>query len=120
MNKKLNKLFVTILTILVVTLVASFLKELIDDNYKDGRSPYTSVWIGMAVMVAVYYPMSLFLTKYFSAISRKYLRHYRRISKSNILGLLLGFIVAILVLFGFYAKVWYDLNVLEDFIKIFK
>jgi len=120
MNKKLNNLFVTILTILIVTLIASFLTGLMDESFKDRNSPYTSVWIGMGLMVVVYYPMSAFLNKYFNTISKKYLRQTRKISKSNSVGIIIGFALALAILFIFYAKIWYNLDVLDDIIRSFK
>lgn len=119
MNRKLNKLLVTILTILVVTLIAIYLRKRIDAYFSNGRS-YQSVGVGMALMVAVYYPMTKLMTKYLGPISKSYLSGSKKLAKTNRTGVIIGFLMAIFVLFIFYAKVWYNLDVLKDLLKIFK
>ena len=119
MSKKLNKVFITSLTILVVSLVASFLKTLVDDYFKDDNI-YKSVLIGMGLMVAVYYPMTILLNKYFTKLSQGYLRKSKKIAKSSTLGVIIGFLIAIFVLFVCYSYVWYDTNILADIMNKIK
>ena len=116
MNRKLNKLFVTSLTILTASLIAIYLIERIDVYFKNGRS-YQSVLAGMTLMVIVYYPMTTFLEKYFEVISKKMLSNSKKIAKSNTLGMLIGFSIAIFVLFIFYAQIWYGIDVIKDIKK---
>lgn len=75
---------------------------------------YKNVALGMLVMVAVYYPMTLLLEKYFQKFSSRILSKSKKITKSSTIGMLIGFSIAIFVLFVCYAKVWYDWNVLDS------
>lgn len=119
MNRKLNKLLVTILTILVVTLIAMYLRKRVDAYFSNGRN-YQSVLVGMGLMVAVYYPMTKLMNKYFESMSKSYLAGSKKISKTNSTGVIIGFLMAIFVLFILYAKVWYNLDVLKDLLNIIK
>jgi len=119
MNKKLSKFLVTALSILVVSLVAGYLKSLIDVYVKD-KNVYKSVLLGMAVMVVVYYPMTMVLNKYFEKLSRRYISNSKKMAKSNTLGMLIGFVIAIFALFICYAKVWYNVDVINDIINFIK
>lgn len=116
MSKKLNKLLVTTLTILVVSLVASFLRGIIENYYKD-RNVYKSILLGMGVLVVIYYPMTLILNKYFTNLAQIYLKKSKKVAKSSTAGVIIGFILAIFVLFCAYAYVWYDLNVFTDLLN---
>ena len=113
MYSKLSKLFITTLTILTASLVAGFLINYVDDYYKS-RNMYKNVALGMLIMVFVYYPMTMLLESYFQKLSSKLLSKSKKITKSNTLGMLIGFSIAIFVLFVCYAKVWYDWNVLDS------
>lgn len=116
MNRKLSKLFITTLTILIVSLVASFLKAEIDKYYK-GKELYKNVLLGMAVMVIVYYPMTTLLNKYFQGVSKKLVTGSKKISKSSTLGMIIGFSIVIFVLFLGYAKLWYNWNVIQSILN---
>jgi hypothetical protein len=118
MINKLTKFFVFSLTILTVTLVAGFLKVEIDKYYK-GKELYKNVLLGMLMVVLVYYPMTLFLNKFFSQVSKKMVTGSKKISKSNTLGMIIGFSIAIFVLFLGYAKLWYNYNLITDLIQKF-
>ena len=116
MNNKLNKLLITVLTILVVSLVANFLKAEVEEYYRD-KNIYKSVLLGMGIMVVIYYPMTILLNKYFTKLTKKYLTKSKKIAKSNSIGVIIGFLIAIFVLFICYAYVWYDINVISDLLK---
>lgn len=113
MNRKIGKLFVTALTILTVSYFAIYLRSQIDVYFKNGKT-YQSVLIGMLLMVAIYYPMTTFLNKYFESVSKKLISKSKHLSKSSTLGMFIGFSIAIFVLFIFYAKLWYGLDVISD------
>lgn len=112
MNNKISKLLITSLTILTVTLIATYLKTQIDTYYK-GRSMIKNVFLGMFVIVIIYYPMTSLLNKYFQFVSKKIVSKSKKISKSSTIGMLIGFSIAIFVLFLGYAKIWYNWNVVK-------
>ena len=119
MNTKLAKLFITSLTILTATLVAGFLKIKIDHYYK-GKELYKNVLLGMLMLVVVYYPMTSLLNKYFAQVSKKLVSGSKKISKSNTLGMIIGFSIAIFVLFIGYANLWYNYNIIEHLLEKLK
>ena len=73
--------------------------------------------MGMGLMVVIYYPMTTFLEKYFEKFSKKLLSKSKILSKSNTVGMLIGFSLAIFVLFIFYAEIWYGIDVIGDIKK---
>ncbi len=113
MNNKLAKLFITILTILASGLIAGYLIEYTDAYYKS-KNMYKNVALGMLILVLVYYPMTTFLDAYFQKLSKKVMNKSKKIAKSNVFGMLIGFCIAIFVLFLGYAKFWYNWNILGN------
>lgn len=116
MNRKLSKLFVTSLTILTVSLIAIYLREQINDHFNH-RKNYQAVFVGMLLMVAIYYPMTTLLNQYFESLSKKIVSKSKKISKSSSVGMFIGFSLAIFVLFIFYAQLWYGIDVIRDIKK---
>lgn len=111
MLAKISKYSVFILTVLV----ANYLGELFFQYTKAyQRHDYTSVLVGMLIVVAIYVPVFTFLEKYIKKLSETYIRTSRSMSKSKAQGFLIGFGVAFLILFYLYGKLWFGLDLIQD------
>ena len=116
MLAKISKYAVFILTVLV----ANYLGELFFQYTKAyQRHDYTSVLVGMLIVVAIYVPVFTFLEKYIKKLSESYLRTSKSMSKSKAQGVLIGFAVAFLVLFYLYARLWFGLHPINDLKAVF-
>ena len=114
--KKYTKFVVFSLSILLAALLSEFLVSLLAKYGTD----YRSVAIRMAVTVAIYYPLITFLEKYIQRASKKYAQASKGVAKSSSLGLTLGFVLALIILFALFAIVLHDKNVVSDFLSWIK
>ncbi len=100
------------LTILTANLITTKISDYMV-SYKYSTRPLAFTFIGMAIIVVVFYPLFMKLEEWVSALSVKFVKSGRSLS-GKYLGLLLTFLLGILVLFYFYAKMWYHI----DFFKV--
>ncbi len=110
--KRLSKFTVYSITILTAYLISEFLVDFLNHYYKE--KTYLSVFIGMVVVLAVYFPVVTFLDKYIKRMSKTYIKKSKELNKNSKLGVIIGFFLFLFVLFGLFALVWYDLNLLKD------
>jgi hypothetical protein len=100
------------LTILTVNLITNAITNYMV-SYKNHYKPVTFTFIGMAITVIILYPFFLKLEDWVKVISVKAIKSGKSVA-GKYLGLLFTFLTALLVLFYFYAKLWYHI----DFLKI--
>jgi len=81
-------------------------------GYKSSFRPLTFTLTGMAVIVVVFYPLFMKMEIWVSDFSAKVIRSGKSLA-GKYLGLLLAFTSAIVVLVYFYAKMWYNVNILS-------
>ena len=99
---------VTAITILTANLLTNAINTYFI-TYKSHYKPVTFTLIGMCIIIAVFYPLFLKLEGWVKKVSVKVVRSGSSIA-GKYLGLLISFIVCMMVLFYFYAKMWYHLN----------
>lgn len=115
MKRKLTKYIVVVISILTAELLHEYIHELLHKWLKtSGLGMYVTVLISMAVAVAVFYPAFHLIEKYVAWAAKKYVDGAKRISGGPFKGLLIGFVVAIILLFIGFCQVWYHVNVLHD------
>jgi hypothetical protein len=103
---------VTSISILTATLFTTAINEYLI-SYKYQIKPVTFTFIGMAIIVVVFYPLFIKLENWIKKLSAKVMRSGKSLA-GKYLGLILTFIFCLLVLGYFYAKMWYHI----DFLRI--
>ena len=100
------------LTILTANLLNNALSDYMI-SYKNHYKPLVFILIGMAITVLVFYPLFIKLEGWVKNISVKAVRSGKSVA-GKYLGLLITFMIGLLVLFYFYARIWYHI----DFVQI--
>jgi hypothetical protein len=113
MKRTFRKYAIIVIAILLAELVHSYAHSFLV-TYKKGASAYEAVALSMAVAVLVFYPAFHFIDKYLKYASERYLEATKKISGGNTVGLLIGFAIAIFLLFMAFAQVWYQRNLIDD------
>ena len=102
---------VTILTILTANLLTNAISDYMV-SYKNHYKPLTFTLIGMAIIVVVFYPLFVKMERWVKGISVKVVKSGNSLA-GKFLGLSLTFLGGLLILFYFYAKMWYHINFLQ-------
>ena len=100
------------LTILTVNLITNALTNYMV-SYKNHYRPVVFTLLGMAVTVVILYPLFIKLESWVRDISVKAVRSGKSFA-GKYLGLLFTFLAALVVLFYFYAKMWYHIDFLKS------
>ncbi|WP_025739549.1 hypothetical protein [Aquimarina pacifica] len=99
----------------VAVLCAALINEYIIRYVKKhiDQQGYLLVLIDMLIIVLIFAPAFALVGKYTKKLSKSYLKTSKKISNSSN-GTLLGFTVAIIILFILYANLRHNINVLSD------
>jgi hypothetical protein len=81
-------------------------------SYKNHYKPVAFTFLGMAITVLILYPLFIKLENWVKWVSVKAIKSGKSVG-SKFLGLLFTFLIALLVLFYFYAKMWYHIDFLK-------
>ena len=111
-TQKLTKYAIFALTILIASLISDYLVKYISVEFVD-RS-YKGVAIEMCIIILVYYPAFTIIEKFVLKASKEYVKTSKKAVKSSNFGLLIGFGIAVLILFYFFAKVKHNMDLFED------
>jgi len=103
---------VTTLTILTANLLTTAISDYMV-SFKNTTKPLAFTFIGMLIIVVVFYPLFMKLEKWVERISMSMVKSGRSLA-GKYLGLSLTLAGGILVLFYFYARMWYHV----DFLRI--
>ena len=99
------------LTILTANLITNAISDYMV-SYKNQYKPLIFTLIGMAIIIAVFYPLFIKLQDWVKKISVKVVKSGNSFAGKYI-GLPLTFLGCLVVLIYFYAKMWYHI----DFVK---
>ncbi|HEX8547470.1 MAG TPA: hypothetical protein VF691_10950 [Cytophagaceae bacterium] len=113
MTKRFNRYAVIIITILLAELIHAYALSFVS-RWKDDASPYKSVAISMLIAVLVFYPAFKFMEKFLKGISNKYMLKSKKIIGKNLIGSVIGFLLALFLLFLAFSAVWYGKNPIID------
>lgn len=113
MKRKLTKYFVIILAILLAELIHAYAQSFLEE-YLIRSSPYKSVAISMIMAVLIFYPAFHFISKYLKYTSKKYLAGAQKVTKKRLIGLMVGFAMALFLLFSAFSQIWYQKNPMID------
>jgi uncharacterized membrane protein len=100
------------LTILTVNLITNALTNYMV-SYKNHYRPVVFTFLGMAITVVILYPLFIKLESWVKDVSVKAVRSGKSVA-GKYLGLLFTFLAALMVLFYFYAKMWYHIDFLKS------
>ncbi len=111
--KNLSRYIIITLAILIAELVGAYIL-LVTAKYKGDDSPYKSAIIQMVVAVLTFYPTVILVEKYMKSWSKAYLDKVQKATSNKLLGLLLGFVIALILLLMAFVKVLYNRSMMED------
>jgi hypothetical protein len=112
MYKFFFRFVVATLTILTANLLTNAISDYLV-SYKNHFRPVVFTLIGMVIIIVIFYPLFMKLEDLLKYLSVKLVKSGKS-AAGKYLGLLLTFLVALLILFYFYAKMWYHI----DFLKV--
>ncbi len=115
MYRNLFRFAVFTVTILAANLLTSTLSNYFI-TFRHHMKPVTFTIIGMAVTVLIFYPLFVKLEELVEKISMDVLKRGRT-TLGKYVGLIFSFLVCLVVLIWFYAKMWYHIDLLKIFIK---
>jgi hypothetical protein len=111
MYKYFFRFVVTTLTILTANLITNGISDYMV-TYRYSTKPIGFTFIGMMIIVVVFYPLFIKLEDWVTDISVKFIKSGRSLA-GKYLGLFLTFSGGMLVLFYFYARMWYHIDFLR-------
>ncbi len=109
----LSKQAVFVISVLLAALINGIAIAIIS-SYYEGHT-YTRVVLEMIVITLVYVPLFAFLGSYVEKYSKEYVQKSKTtFSKNRRVGLLIGFLLALLLLFILFALIRHGLNPFKD------
>jgi hypothetical protein len=117
MYKRFFKFMVLILGILLANLITMWIDKYMM-SYKLKFPPHLFTWIGMAVIVIIYYPLFTYIDKWATKAGEKFVKAGKKVIGREI-GAIIAFIAALFVLYFLYGREWFHPNVFSSFIKSF-
>lgn len=108
--------FLKFLVFLLSILTANLVTTIIDDymmSYKGEFSPVVFTWLGMAVVVAIYYPLFSKIDVWATKFSDSFVKAGKKMTGKKT-GAIVAFFVGLLVLYYFYGTLWFDTNLFSQ------
>lgn len=102
-------------TILTANLLTTFLGSYLV-TFKNHAKPLTFTLIGMAFTVVILYPLFAKLEDRVKQLSMRIIKKGKSMA-GKYLGLVLAFLVCLSVLAFFYAKMWYNIDLMKIVIR---
>lgn len=108
-NRRLSTLVILCLTILSADLLSEVIVHW-SARWLHTTNPYKTTAIEMASKVVVFYPAFQLMEEVVKRMTGKYVGKTKSAAGGGFLGLLIAFLVALGLLFGFYLKVEHNIN----------
>jgi hypothetical protein len=103
------------LTILTANLLTNAISNYMI-SYKNHYKPLIFTFLGMGILVLIFYPLFIKLESWVKDLSIKAVKSGKSVA-GRYLGLFLVFITALLILAYFYAKMWYHIDMFHALIN---
>jgi hypothetical protein len=111
--KKLTHHAVFIISVLVAYLINGLVMKVLGGIERLHNNKYLSVLIYMTAIVIVFYPIYNLLTKVGEEVGHSVIKQSQKMIGSPVIGLLLGFLSLLGIMFCCYAWVMYKLTVVD-------
>lgn len=111
MSRYFFRFAVTTLSILTVELLVTWITGYLA-TFRSRFDPYTFTLISMGIITVVFYPLFAKLHDAVNTLSRKILKSGKS-AGGKFLGILLAFLLCFAVLFYFYLKMWYGIDLMD-------
>jgi hypothetical protein len=111
MYRFLFRFVVTTITILTANLLTTAISDYMV-TYRNTARPLTFTLIGMAIIVIVFYPLFVKLEDWVTGFSVKLVKSGKSLA-GKYLGLFLIFFVCLVILGYFYARMWYQIDIVR-------
>lgn len=113
--RNLFKFFVMVIIILTVNLISSYIDNYFQDKLQK-YNPFYITLVGMLVIVLIFYPLFSKFDKFIGDFAKKFLKEGTMLFGSKV-GIFAAFIIAFIVLWYFYAKIWFGINIFFIFFQ---
>lgn len=111
--------FFKFMVLILGILFANLLTIWIDNymlSYRWQYAPHIFTWIGMAVVLLIYYPLFKYLDKWSTKISDKFLKAGKKLGGRK-LGSFLAFLLGLCLLYLLYGFQWFKTNVFVSMVE---
>ncbi|HSZ71201.1 MAG TPA: hypothetical protein VK750_00905 [Cytophagaceae bacterium] len=110
MTRKITNALIFILTILAAELIVEYVKHFL--KFKTGfHDKYILTLIGMAIIVAVYYPVFGFVHYLTEHLTKGFVHASKQKAGNELLGIIIAFIIGGGILFLIYLHQWYKITI---------
>jgi hypothetical protein len=111
MYRKAFKFAVMTITILTANLLTGLIGETLS-KFKTDYKPITFTLVAMGMITIILYPLFSYLEKWLTSLSTRIVKSGKSFGGKYI-GLIFIFCLCIIVLAYFYAKMWYNLDLIQ-------
>ncbi len=116
--RKFFKFMVLILGILFANLLTIWIDNYIL-SYKWQYAPHIFTWIGMGVVLLIYYPLFRYMDRWSTKLGDKFLKAGKKLAGRKT-GSFFAFVAGLLTLFYFYGREWFNTNVFLSVLESIK
>ena len=110
--KQFNKFAVFTISVLAAKILSEYLFDYII-KYKQNVNPYVDTLIGMGITAFVFFPALGLMNKYLKVLAEEYIKHSKKSANKNTTGLLWGTLIALFLLYYFYLRKWYGIDLIK-------
>ena len=112
MNKRqLTKYAIYCIAVLCAALINQYIKNYVEEHIN--ITGYLLVLVDMLIVILVFAPAFALVSKYTKKLSKAYIKTSKKVSSSKN-GNLLGFTVAIIILFILFAYIRHNIDIIND------
>ncbi len=110
-NRQTTKYAIYAVAVLCAALINEYIIKYVKEHVN--QQGYILVLIDMIIVVLIFAPAFALVTKYTKKLSKAYMKTSKKMS-SNKNGTLLGFTIAVFILFILYANLRHNIDVISD------
>lgn len=117
MLKKIEKKYAEVIVFTITVLIAKLAYDLIMKSLpviQSTSSKYYDVMIGMVLTVAVFFPLYNIVHSSIEKQMIGYINNSKKMHKHNLIGMTVAFAGLLLILFGLFMKVKFNINIIAD------
>lgn len=113
--RSIIRILVLVVSILSVTLITSRIDTFVQ-SYKTQFNPFVFTWMGMGIIVLIYYPLFTQIDKFATKYSTSLIKAGNKLT-GNKAGVFVAFLLIIAILYLFYGYFWFDKNVYVEMFR---